>query len=381
MEILERQYRENYQSLIRALKDDAEFEVHEHDLGEVKSKEGELDDELFEVDTKEITGEPAYTPEFDDSAVTAQDFSEYMDLVLESLDGIYKAVAPTASDNSSDGSSSTTTGGSTPGGSGGKYTAYAVAAYYDSDGLKSVQGKGTGNTQEEANKAAAEDAKSKIPTGHSLYAAGSGVYTPSDNGSVTLDDVTGLASVSTADKEKAFGIENHGYRVFFNGSYSPTSGYKTGFKSKEAAVQAGNIILNQLKSNFKAPSGMPSSTVEAIKKAGRVDAYKKGGLVDYTGPAWVDGSKTRPEAFLDANDTESIRTMLNAFNYVKTHPYMSHIDSSMYGNNTNVGDINITINQAELKSDADYDAVARKVGQAFSKQLSRQGLNLSGYAF
>ena len=388
MEILERQYRENYQSLIRALKDDAEFEVHEHDLGEVKSKEGELDDELFEVDTKEITGEPAYTPEFDDSAVTAQDFSEYMDLVLESLDGIYKAVAPTASDNSSDGSSSTTTGGSTPGGSGGKYTAYAVAAYYDSTGLKSVTGKGTGNTQEEANKAAAEDAKSKIPTGHSLYAAGSGVYTPSDNGSVTLDDVTGLASVSTADKEKAFGIENrgessqpttssHGYTISFNGqTYT-----KSGFDTKSEAERAASAELSRLRNNVQKPAGMPSDAFEQLKKSGSYTAYKKGGLVDYTGPAWVDGSKTRPEAFLDANDTESIRTMLNAFNYVKTHPYMSHIDSSMYGNNTSVGDINITINQAELKSDADYDAVARKVGQAFSKQLSRQGLNLSGYAF
>ena len=119
----------------------------------------------------------------------------------------------------------------------------------------------------------------------------------------------------------------------------------------------------------------------ALKKSGSYSTYKKGGLVDYTGPAWVDGSKTRPEAFLSATDTENMRAMLDAFNFIKDRPYMSYIDPDIYGNTTNVGDINITINQAELKSDADYDMVARKVGQAFSKQLSRQGLNLNGYAF
>lgn len=35
-------------------------------------------------------------------------------------------------------------------------------------------------------------------------------------------------------------------------------------------------------------------------------AYASGGLVDYTGPAWVDGTKQKPESFLDAEDTYRI---------------------------------------------------------------------------
>ena len=35
-------------------------------------------------------------------------------------------------------------------------------------------------------------------------------------------------------------------------------------------------------------------------------AFAKGGYVDYTGPAWVDGNKTHPEAFLSAYQTEQI---------------------------------------------------------------------------
>ena len=39
---------------------------------------------------------------------------------------------------------------------------------------------------------------------------------------------------------------------------------------------------------------------------GTVHKYAEGGLVDFTGPAWVDGSKTAPEAFLDPEDTANI---------------------------------------------------------------------------
>jgi hypothetical protein len=34
--------------------------------------------------------------------------------------------------------------------------------------------------------------------------------------------------------------------------------------------------------------------------------YKKGGLVDYTGPAWVDGTPGNPEAFLNPTQTQII---------------------------------------------------------------------------
>ena len=43
--------------------------------------------------------------------------------------------------------------------------------------------------------------------------------------------------------------------------------------------------------------------------------YAQGGMVDFTGPAWVDGTKSRPEAFLSANDTQliaSLRDVLRA---------------------------------------------------------------------
>ena len=50
--------------------------------------------------------------------------------------------------------------------------------------------------------------------------------------------------------------------------------------------------------------------------------YSTGGVVDYTGPAWVHGSKNKPETFLNADQTKlfaHLRDMLERrkFNNVR----------------------------------------------------------------
>ena len=39
--------------------------------------------------------------------------------------------------------------------------------------------------------------------------------------------------------------------------------------------------------------------------------FASGGIVDYTGPAWVDGSPSNPEAFLSVDDTRLIGNLVN----------------------------------------------------------------------
>ena len=46
-----------------------------------------------------------------------------------------------------------------------------------------------------------------------------------------------------------------------------------------------------------------------LKKLG-ITAFKTGGLVDFTGPAWVDGTKSKPEAFLSASDTAMLKSKI-----------------------------------------------------------------------
>jgi hypothetical protein len=40
--------------------------------------------------------------------------------------------------------------------------------------------------------------------------------------------------------------------------------------------------------------------------------YATGGLADFTGPAWLDGSKSRPEMILNAKDTANILTAVQS---------------------------------------------------------------------
>ncbi len=114
----------------------------------------------------------------------------------------------------------------------------------------------------------------------------------------------------------------------------------------------------------------------------RLKKNASGGLVDYTGLTWVDGTFSKPEAFLSADDTALMRDMLDAAKYIKLNPFISNIDSASFsGKGFSVGDVNITITEAQFKDDADYEQVAERVGQAFLKELNKQGMNMANYSF
>ena len=110
--------------------------------------------------------------------------------------------------------------------------------------------------------------------------------------------------------------------------------------------------------------------------------YAQGGIIDYTGPAWVDGTPERPESFLDAEDTALLRKFLDASKYVRIDPLMSNINASSFVNGgSTIGDINITITEASFENDADIEEVAHKVGEAFVRELGKTGFMTANYAF
>ena len=123
------------------------------------------------------------------------------------------------------------------------------------------------------------------------------------------------------------------------------------------------------------------SNLELLKKDSNLLLlhFAEGGLVDFTGPAWVDGTPTRPEAFLDATDTAMLQKLTNALNYVNLSPGIWPDADAFSGGNTTYGNLSIVINQAELKTDADFEDVAHRIGKAFTKEMSKKGYNLTGY--
>ena len=163
-------------------------------------------------------------------------------------------------------------------------------------------------------------------------------------------------------------------------------GLKGGWSDLYIVDSSGKVVARFSADNFldNALSGVTNSSLSAFEKlkAKGILPYAEGGLVDYTGPAWVDGTKARPEAFLDATDTKLLRDMLDSFSYVSQKPFISQIDQKgITGQSVNVGDVNVNLYEAKLESDADYDLIAKKVGSAFTKEIQKTGLNLSAYAF
>lgn len=94
--------------------------------------------------------------------------------------------------------------------------------------------------------------------------------------------------------------------------------------------------------------------------------YASGGLVDYTGPAWVDGSATNPEAFLSSYQTEQIGALAKA------------LDSSSVNtvsNSSNVTFGTITFNVASMSSAADGRKALDTFVKGANEMMAKKGVN------
>lgn len=102
------------------------------------------------------------------------------------------------------------------------------------------------------------------------------------------------------------GTYNHNGTDFYKIKASSGWDKDIGNSAANKLLRDGNLIYIK-KSKLDA--------VISARGGSKVAQYATGGMVDYTGPAWVDGTKSKPEAFLSANDTQliaSLRDILRA---------------------------------------------------------------------
>lgn len=92
-------------------------------------------------------------------------------------------------------------------------------------------------------------------------------------------------------------------------------------------------VLQEKNGYLKVRHKSQSKGVTGWFKKSDVKAYKTGGLVDYTGLAWVDGKKTKPESFLNSEDTENITKLRNTLRDIQNGELS--IDKVFFGNNSN----------------------------------------------
>lgn len=141
--------------------------------------------------------------------------------------------------------------------------------------------------------------------------------------------------------------KNHGF-------YDPTTNtinFRDSFKDAQFVVDTKNKI--------------PEYT-----KKGTWQAFAKGGLVNYTGPAWVDGSPARPEAFLNAEDTKNIATFTNVLsNLLSLTPFRQNQSVD----NSTTTTINVTVNVDSISDDYDVHDAVQKVKDEIVAAAQRVG--------
>ena len=99
-------------------------------------------------------------------------------------------------------------------------------------------------------------------------------------------------------------------------------------------------------------------------------AYATGGLNTTTGPAWLDGTKSKPELVLNAKDTQNFLTLKDILSEVMSN-------SSSADNTPKKGDtyINVSV-QAELSNDYDVEKLTKKIKDEIYKDGSYRGVNI-----
>lgn len=112
----------------------------------------------------------------------------------------------------------------------------------------------------------------------------------------------------------------------------------------------------------------PSGLVTAMRM--HLNAYATGGLADFTGPAWLDGTKSRPELVLNQTDTA---------NFIKLKDVLADFmsDSPRHGSEGGQGDnyYDIEINVDSLSDDYDVEQLAEKIREMIHQDAMYRNVN------
>lgn len=149
--------------------------------------------------------------------------------------------------------------------------------------------------------------------------------------------------------------------------------YKGKTNNAKLAMETAKSILNNTAYN-----GINTSAKGAYKniydyytknksKASNLFAYKTGGIADFTGPAWLDGTPSKPELILNARDTENFIQLKNVLSDLMS-------DSVNAGNGgDNYYEIHIEVD--EIANDYDVEKLATKVKKIIASDGMYRNVN------
>lgn len=99
-------------------------------------------------------------------------------------------------------------------------------------------------------------------------------------------------------------------------------------------------------------------------------AYKTGGLADFTGPAWLDGTKSKPEYVLNAKQTQAFLALVDVLESLKLAPQKS---SSTENHGDNIYDIDINVES--IGNDYDVEQMASTIKNLINEDAQYRNNN------
>ena len=130
---------------------------------------------------------------------------------------------------------------------------------------------------------------------------------------------------------------------------------------KKAGYTEDEIRLGQQYLNYRY-----GGKTEAQAK--KLMGYKTGGLADFTGPAWLDGTKSHPELVLNARDTE---------NFIQLKDILSSVLKRNNNKTENSGDnyFEIHIDVERIEDDYDVEQLADKIKGIIQQDAMYRNVN------
>ena len=136
---------------------------------------------------------------------------------------------------------------------------------------------------------------------------------------------------------------------------------------------AFKILRDQGDGNFYVGKEWSRNGVTGLINKKYLTKYKTGGLANFTGPAWLDGTKSKPEMVLNARDTQNFIQLKDILANILSHTSDGSITENN-GDNT----YDIDINVEKIGSDYDLDQIASRVRSMITNASQYRNNNAIG---
>jgi TP901 family phage tail tape measure protein len=233
---------------------------------------------------------------------------------------------------------------------------------------------------------------------------GNGSYVKDGNGNI-ISRYTSSGDVIDA----VSGADSNSGNISTNNSKLPKTGWPSYLNAASSHGYYYKITENGINVDVSdkayATRELAAEEAKKVLKSGQkyqTKYFLHGGIADFTGPAWLDGTPTEPERILSADQTRDFETLVQIMSdfrnagvpmdalrgmarwssIVNVPSSLSHIGGAAYqGNSANIGDIFVNITEAQISDDRDIEVLANIVGEKFVKEIGKQGFNVSRYNF